>query len=165
VGAVPLIVGLTDLSEACAMITAMDANTFWLLLETCRPSGEDPDAEQLTETLTDRLSAGPVADVIGFAEQLSWQLYRLDRSEYGADLSGDAFLYTRCAVVAAGREEYERVIEHPERFVPYVADMVWAEGLLYVPDEAYEHLTGNEWSRDTRYSYESYSNAAGWARP
>lgn len=76
-----------------------------------------------------------------FAEQLSWALYRLDRREFGERQSGD-----------------------PARFEPYATGLVWAESLLYGPDAAYAHLTGRPWARDTRYSYESFSNAAGWAR-
>ncbi|MER8012518.1 DUF4240 domain-containing protein [Streptomyces sp. NPDC094149] len=89
-------------------------------------------------------------------------LYRLDRKEYGHDLSSDSFLYTRAAVVTAGRETYEAVLRDPQLFVPYAADLTWAENLLYVPDEAYRRITGEEWDRSTRYSYESYSNTAGW---
>lgn len=145
------------------MLCLMDEDSFWQLIEACRPEAPDPDAEHLAAALTTRLAPGPVAVVIGFAENLSWALYRLDRREYGQDLSGDAFLYTRAAVVAAGREAYERVLEDPAEFGPYAADLVWAESLLYVPDRAYAHLTGEEWDRSTRYSYESYSNTAGWA--
>ncbi|MEV5177209.1 DUF4240 domain-containing protein [Streptomyces flaveolus] len=100
--------------------------------------------------------------MIGFAEQFPWALYRLDRKEYGHDLSSDSFLYARAAVVAAGRETYEAVLRYPQLFVPYAADLTWAENLLYVPDEAYRRITGEEWDRSTRYSYESYSNTAGW---
>ncbi|HEY1178005.1 MAG TPA: DUF4240 domain-containing protein [Phytomonospora sp.] len=103
--------------------------------------------------------------VTGFAERLAEALYRLDRREYGEDLSGDAFLYTRAAVAAAGRREYEAVLADPRRFAPFAADLVWAEGLVYVPDRAYERLTGREWDRGTRHRYESYSNTAGWERP
>lgn len=141
----------------------MDEDTFWHRIEECRPSGPDPDAERLAAALTARLSAGPLAGVTGFAEQLSWALYRLDRKEYGNELSGDCFLYTRAAVVADGRSVYEVVLQDPEVFVPYVSELRWAEDLLYVPDEAYRHITGEEWERDTRYSYESFSNRAGWA--
>ncbi|MGW0550642.1 DUF4240 domain-containing protein [Streptomyces altiplanensis] len=140
----------------------MNEDVFWQLIEECGPSAPDPDGDQLAAALTARLANGPVSDVAGFAERLSWALYRLDRKEYGEGLSGDAFLYTRAAVVAAGREEYENVLRAPERFVPFVNDVVWAEALLYVPDDAYEHLTGDPWDRSTRYSYESYSNTAGW---
>ena len=100
-----------------------------------------------------------MSDLVGFAEQLSWALYGLDRREYGEELSGDAFLHTRAAVVA-GREEYGGT-SVPEGFKPYAEEVVWAEALLHVPDRAYEQLTGEEWTRDTRYSYESYSNTAG----
>lgn len=143
----------------------MDEHSFWQLIEGCKPGAPDPDAERLAAALTTRLAAGPLADVIGFAENLAWALYRLDRREYGHDLSGDAFLYTRAAVVADGREAYERVVGDPAEFVPYATELVWAECLLYVPDRAYEQLTGEEWDRGTRYSYESYSNAAGWGDP
>ncbi|MFJ9448385.1 DUF4240 domain-containing protein, partial [Kitasatospora sp. NPDC101235] len=78
---------------------------------------------------------------MGFAEQLSCALYRLDRKEYGTGVPGDAFLYTRAAVVAAGRAEYETVLNDPALFGPYAEDFIWAEPLLYVPDNAYQSLT------------------------
>ncbi|MFD8723992.1 DUF4240 domain-containing protein [Streptomyces sp. NPDC059629] len=141
----------------------MNENTFWQLIDDCTPSTPDPDAEDLAAALTNRLALGPLATVIGFAEQLSWVLYQLDRKEYGRDMSSDSFLYTRAAVVAAGREAYEAVLRDPQLFARYVRDLTWAENLLYVPDMAYRRITGEEWDRSTRYSYESYSNAAGWA--
>ncbi|MFG3506979.1 DUF4240 domain-containing protein [Streptomyces sp. NPDC047821] len=140
----------------------MDENAFWQLIEACSPSVPDPEGDELAAALTARLANGPVSDVLGFAEQLSWALYRLDRKEYGDALSSDQFLYTRAAVVAAGRQEYESVLRDPQRFTPYATDLVWAEALLCVADNAYEQLTGEEWDRGTRYSYESYSNTAGW---
>lgn len=143
----------------------MTEDEFWALLETCRPSAPDPEADHLAPALTDRLAAGPVPAVTGFAEQLSRALYRLDRREFGEDLSADAFLYTRAAVVAAGRAEYERVLADPARFRRYATEYVWAEALLYVPDQAYERLTGETWDRATAHSYESYSHTEGWADP
>lgn len=144
------------------MLAGMNEGTFWKLIEDCRPTGQDPDSEQLAATLTERLAQSPVRVVTGFAEQLSWALYRLDRRELGQDLSGDAFLYTRCAVVA-GREVFEGVLQDPEAFALFATDLIWAESLLYTPDHAYERITGEEWDRNTRYSYESYSNTDGWA--
>lgn len=145
------------------MLSHMNEDTFWQLIEECTPSTSDPDGDRLAAALTARLVNGPASEVVGFAEQLSWALYRLDRKEYGQDLSGDAFLYTRAAVAAAGREEYEGVLRSPARFSPYAENLVWAEALLYVPDEAYEQITGEEWDRSTRFSYESFSNTAGWS--
>ncbi|WP_240362853.1 DUF4240 domain-containing protein [Streptomyces sp. S1D4-23] len=75
----------------------MNEDAFWQLIEECRPTGPDPDAERLAAELSDRLAQSPLFVVTGFAEQLSWTLYRLDRKEHGEGLSGDAFLYTRCA--------------------------------------------------------------------
>lgn len=145
------------------MLRNMTEDDFWRLIEDCGPAAPDPEAELLAPALTERLAAGPVSAVTGFAEQLSWALYRLDRREFGGELSGDQFLYTRAAVVAAGRREFESVLAAPDLFRPYATEFVWAEPLLYVPDEAYLILTGEEWDRATRYSYESYSNAEGWA--
>lgn len=144
------------------MLSGMNENAFWQLIETCSSSIPDPEGDELATALTVHLANGPVSDVVGFAEQLSWALYRLDRKEYGADLSSDQFLYTRAAVVAAGREEYQSILRNPQRFTPYANDLIWAEALLYAPDNAYKHLTGDDWDRSTRYSYESYSNTAGW---
>ncbi|MFE7512995.1 DUF4240 domain-containing protein [Streptomyces sp. NPDC057540] len=140
----------------------MNENAFWQLIEACSPAVPDPEGDQLAAALTASLTNGPVSDVVGFAEQLSWALHRLDRKEYGDGLSSDQFLYTRAAVVAAGHEAYESVLRDPELFTPYANDLVWAEALLYVPDKAYKHLTGDSWDRGTQYSYESYSNADGW---
>ncbi|WP_051653907.1 DUF4240 domain-containing protein [Kitasatospora cheerisanensis] len=142
----------------------MDEDEFWHLLEACRPPGADPDAEGLAAALEERLAAGPVAAVAAFAERLSTALFRLDRRELGGELSGDAFLYTRAAVVAAGRPAYLAVLADPARFAPYAEEFVWAEPLLYVPDRAYRRLTGEEWGRGTVHGYESFSDAEGWGR-
>ncbi|MEV7616883.1 DUF4240 domain-containing protein [Streptomyces sp. NPDC089799] len=141
----------------------MDENAFWDLLEDCRPAGPDPDADLLAAALTVALSTGPLHRVVAFAEWLSWLLYRLDRREYGRGLPGDVFLHIRCAVVAAGRAAYESVLADPAEFAPYAEGPARAEDLLYVPDQAYEHLTGEQWPRATRYSYESFTNREGWS--
>ncbi len=145
------------------MLASMNEDTFWQLIEDCRPPGPDPDAELLAAAVTERLAQSPLSLVTGFAEQLSWMLYRLDRKEYGQALSGDAFLYARAAVVAAGRTVFDSVLQDAATFAPYATNHIWAESLLYTPDRAYERITGEEWDRDTRYSYESYSNTEGWA--
>jgi len=145
------------------MLTSMNEDAFWQLIEDCTPTEPDPDAELLAATLTERLAQSPLSLVIGFAEQLSWALHRLDRKEYGHNLGGDAVLYTRAAVVAAGLTEFENVLRDPAAFTPYATDLIWAESLLYTPDRAYRRITGEEWDRDTRYSYESCSNTEGWA--
>ncbi|KQV11386.1 MULTISPECIES: DUF4240 domain-containing protein [unclassified Kitasatospora] len=100
--------------------------------------------------------------VTDFAEQLSRALYQLDRKEYGHDLSQDAFLCTRAALVAAtGRAVFGSVLQDPAAFAPFAIDHIWAESLLYTPERAYERTTGKERGRDTRHSFESYANTEG----
>ena len=151
--------------SVCPLRHARSVNeeTFWQLVEDCSPTGPDPEAELLAANITERLARSSLSLVTGFAEQLYRVLYQVDRKEYGQDLSGDAFLCTRAAVVAAGRAVFGRVLQYPAAFAPFAVDHIWAESLLYAPDRAYERVTGEEWGRDTRYSFESYSNAEGWA--
>ncbi|MFJ1869779.1 DUF4240 domain-containing protein [Streptomyces sp. NPDC088097] len=101
------------------MLARMNKDAFWQLIEDCRPTEPDPEAELLAPALTERLTQCPLSLVTGFAEQLSWALYQLDRKEYGSDLSDDAFLYTCAAVVAAGRDVFESVLQDPAVFKQY----------------------------------------------
>ncbi|MGW5466151.1 hypothetical protein [Streptomyces sp. NPDC003996] len=57
--------------------------------------------------------------------------------------------------------EVDSVRADPALFPRYAAGFDWAESFLYVPDRAYEHVTGEDWDRQTRYCHESYSHAAG----
>ncbi|MCL2552793.1 MAG: hypothetical protein FWE75_11700 [Actinomycetia bacterium] len=57
------------------------------------------------------------------------------------------------------------MLRDPRLFAPYARDLVWAESLVHVPDQAYLRVTGEDWDRRTRYSYASYANTAGWAGP
>ncbi|MFJ9951909.1 DUF4240 domain-containing protein [Kitasatospora sp. NPDC091207] len=149
---------------------------FWQLVEllggepgTATCHGVAEGCARLTEALVD----GSVEQVIGFGERLAEALYRLDREELGSlpvrsagfpggpsAQSDDGFLYARAAVVAAGREVYEGVSGAPERFAPFVGRH--CEELLYVHEDAYERLTGEEWDLLTRYDYESCANRDGW---
>ncbi|MFI6944313.1 DUF4240 domain-containing protein [Streptomyces sp. NPDC050418] len=145
---------------------------FWSLIDTLGGKADEPACARLVADLSRR----PVPEIEGFAERLAEALYRLDQEKFGtlpvADLtlpdgapfpqSADVFLYTRCAVVAAGRSVWESVFFDVDRFAPYTASEYDGESLLYVPDQAYELATGREWQRQTRYCYESYSNPDGW---
>ncbi len=145
---------------------------FWALIATLNGKATHTNCRRLAEDLSRR----PVPDIIGFAERHAEALYHLDQEKFGTlpvvDLtalfgspfpqSSDVFLYTRCAVVAAGRTVWERVFSDVDAFTPYTACEYDGEWLLYVPDNAYELATGKEWNRSTRYCYESYSNRDGW---
>ncbi|WP_079406120.1 DUF4240 domain-containing protein [Streptomyces sp. 3211] len=146
---------------------------FWALIATLNGEATQEGCQRLAE----ELSRCPVADIIGFAERHAEALYRLDQEKFGTlpviDLtvrdgrpfpqSSDGFLYTRCAVVAAGQSVWEGVFSDVDKFAPYTSTECDGEWLLYVPDRAYELATGDEWDRSTRYCFESYSNRDGWS--
>ncbi|WP_194292802.1 DUF4240 domain-containing protein [Streptomyces smaragdinus] len=136
----------------------MDTVAFWDLIDTCGPAGDDYGA-RLARKLISHLSQGPVEDIVAFAEQLSEVMANLGRAPLRHDLDGGDFLFQRAAVVAAGRVEYERVIEDPARLADFKERM--SGHLLLVPDRAYQQFTGHEWRRGHRYSYEYYYCEAG----
>nr|WSZ20878.1 DUF4240 domain-containing protein [Streptomyces canus] len=104
---------------------------FWASIGTLGGKADEDGCNRLAV----ELSARPVLDIRGFAERLSEALYRLDQEKFGtlpvADLtlpdgepfpqSGDSFLYSRCAVVAAGQSLWESVFFDVDRFAPYTA--------------------------------------------
>ncbi|MFC8452626.1 DUF4240 domain-containing protein [Kitasatospora sp. NPDC057223] len=145
---------------------------FWTLIDLLGDRRECTFAEPLAEAL-----AGlPPAAIIGFEERLAQALYRLDRREFGTlpviDMcepgkapfpqSNDGFLYSRCAVVAAGRGTYEAVLAGRAPFAPHTATTLHGEDLLYIAEEAYEKATGEEWDHVNEFDYESCSNPEGW---
>ncbi|MFD0264387.1 DUF4240 domain-containing protein [Kitasatospora indigofera] len=149
----------------------MTWDDFWTLIDLlgdrCRCDYTTPLAEALAEL--------PPARIVDFEERLAEALYRLDRREFGVlpviDMSSpgkpfpqsdDSFLYSRCAVVAAGRAEYEAVLADPARFAPHTATTLHGENLLDLAQEAYEEVTGEEWDVVTAFDYESCSNEDGW---
>ncbi|MEU7298042.1 DUF4240 domain-containing protein [Streptomyces exfoliatus] len=145
---------------------------FWALIATLDGEATEENCRRLAEELSRR----PTPDIIGFAERLAEALYRLDQEKLGTlpvvDLtawygspfpqSADVFLYSRCAVVAAGQTVWESVFSDADAFAPYTSSKRDGEWLLYVPDKAYELTTGEEWTHSTRYCVESYCNRDGW---
>ena len=65
----------------------------------------------------------------------------------------------RCAVVANGRDFTASVIADPTQ-MPRDVEF---ESLLYLADVAYEEKVGEVYEHDSDVSYESFSNAEGWA--
>lgn len=114
-----------------------------------------------------KLAAMPVVNLYLFADKLSRNLYQLDTRPHGDAylanegddyFSVDDFLYTRCAVVAEGREYFEKVLANPAEFP---ADLRF-EPLLNLADEAYKLKTGRAFDYHPALNYETYSNKQGW---
>ena len=115
----------------------------------------------------ERLAEMPVSAIYVFADKLSEKLYRLDtrlhaqayaKNEPDHFISVDDFLYARCAVVAEGREYYEKVLNDPSQMPE---DIVF-EPLLNLADTAFEQKTGAEFNYVPTFNYETRSNLNGW---
>ncbi|GAB2963474.1 hypothetical protein GCM10027048_35590 [Hymenobacter coalescens] len=153
-------------AKQIAAYRPMDEDLFWELIAAFnwKRTGDD---EAVMRPAEKRLAAMPVEDIFAFEEVLAEKLYQLDGEKYAAacydgethSISGDQFLYDRCAVVANGRELYERVVQNPELW-PVGVEF---ESLLFLPQQAYERKTrGGEYPHATKISYETRSNAAAW---
>jgi hypothetical protein len=149
----------------------VDDATFWSLIEKL-DWGREGDDDAVVEPLVRALALLPDAEIGSFQEVLARKLYDLDGRAWAREsgdevwlgepdqLSVDAFLYTRCAVVARGRDIYDSVRADPTR-MPKNAEF---ETLLYAASTAYERKTGLEWDDldDTEFSFETFANEAGW---
>jgi hypothetical protein len=109
----------------------------------------------------------PVSSIYLFADRLSAKLFELDTrahaNAYAASdpeyyISADDFLYARCAVVAEGKEFYEKVLNDPSQ----MPDDIVFEPLLYLADDAFEMKMGIPFNYKPTHSYETQSNKSGW---
>lgn len=142
-----------------SVLLVIDEEEFWLLVKTLGRYSGDEDFDRLTA----RLASRPEADITGFADRLAMVLWRLDTPAHFAaarTASDDVFLYVRCAVVAAGRSAYDRVLRKPAALEKFADEE--AELLLTVAEHAFEQATGMLWEHDTAVSYETGSNTAAW---
>jgi Protein of unknown function (DUF4240) len=113
------------------------------------------------------LAAMPVASIYLFADQLSEKLYRLDTRAHATNyavnepdnfISADDFLYARCAVIAEGKDYFEKVVDNPTEMP---ADIVF-EPLLHLADDAFEMKMNIPFNYIPTYNYETQSNKSGW---
>lgn len=150
----------------------MTESEFWDLIESF-DWDELGDDEAVVEPAVEKLAAGTVDNINAFTEHLHRFLYTLDTREHaryaylgeadpdnGDDyISADDFLYTRCVVVANGREYYAEVLNDPSQ-MPREMEF---EHLLYVAPDAYERKTGDDYDYASGWDFESFSNKEGWA--
>lgn len=152
--------------------SALSVEDFWAIIALF-DWDETGDDEAVLQPAADALAARPVEDIFGFTDLLAQYLFALDTREHaryaylgeldpdnGDDyISSDDFLYMRCAVVANGRDFTASVIADPTQ----MPSDVEFESLVYLADVAYEEKVGEVYEHDSDVSYESFSNAEGWA--
>jgi len=119
--------------------------------------------ESKTSPAVKMLAKMPMSNIYLFADKLSAKLYHLDTrihaTVYASNepdnfISADDFLYARCAVVAEGREYYEKVLGDPSQ----MPDDIVFEPLLYLADDAFELKMGIPFNYVPTYNYETQSN-------
>lgn len=147
----------------------MDENEFWNIISMFDWEYEGDDDKVLKRAIN-YLAKKPNEDIYKFHDILSKLLYNLDGIEYAKNIgkysykdknsyfSVDGFLYSRCVVVANGREYYYKVIENPKEMPK---DMEF-EALLYIAHEAYEKKNDSEFDYVSEYDFETFSNKNKW---
>jgi hypothetical protein len=150
----------------------MTEKAFWELINLInwKKLGND---DAVVRPLVNALAKLPHKEITAFDNILAKKLFALDTEAHARHMGGDyafrgpdeffsvdAFLYSRCAVVANGQETYKRILADPKEF-PEDAEF---EALLFVAATAYEKSTGKEYTQTTKVNFETYSNRKGWAK-
>lgn len=150
----------------------LTAHQFWQYIARLGGTADPEGFASLIESLVQLRKTA----ICSFADHLASALYAIDsRSRMsqpirdtadGPDstafpLSKEVFLYARCAVVLAGRQTWQRVVDDPAAMAG-----IWdlgAEELLYVAPAAFAQRTSSDWTHQTGVDYTTGSNADGWA--
>lgn len=142
---------------------------FWNAIKLLDWSKEEEDS-QVVAPLINYLAQQPLAHLYRFSDILSERLWQLDTRAHAqvflddpeeeGYLSVDDFLYTRCAVVANGKDYYEKVLNNPQLMPP---DLTF-EPLLYITLKAYKQKTNKHFINASAFNYETYSNKKGWEK-
>lgn len=147
----------------------LDEREFWHIISMFewRYSGDD---ERVLKKAINYLHKKSNDNIYRFYEILSKLLYELDGVEYAKNIGEgayidentyfcpDEFLYSRCVVVANGRDCYYKILENPTEMLK---DMEF-ESLLYIAEEAYEMKNNEEFDYVAKYDFETFSNEDKW---
>lgn len=147
----------------------MDENEFWDIVGMLNWD-ETGDDDAVVEPVVNYLSNQSDEDIFQFDELLAQKLHALDTKAHAKEIgegayinddqyfSVDSFLYSRCVVVANGKELFEHALNNPSEFPK---DMEF-EAILYVAQDAYERKNGKKWNYVSPTSYETFKNVGGW---
>ena len=147
----------------------MNENEFWNIIGIFDwdEAGND---EGVLESAIEYLSKKDDEEIFLFEEILAQKLHALDTEAHAKEIGDDAyvdqtkhfsvdgFLYSRCVVVANGKELFDEVLENPKEFPK---DMEF-ESILYLAQEAYEQRNDKEWEYVSPTDYETFKNKNGW---
>lgn len=158
--------------KIAAVVDDSPEGRFWEAIRKSNKKGNKNwrtyDIDEHLETLTKLLSKWNKQQLIEFEivlQQSLQKLYKASIAEFDIilespfkkegetimfddGLSDDGFIYFRCWLVLKGKEFFDEILEDINAFNngKYSFDIgdIWAEGLLYVTDEAYSEKHENE---------------------
>lgn len=146
--------------------TLFPESTFWEVIDSVDWLKNTMEEKLLPAIIM--LSEMPVSNIYLFADKVSEKLFLLDTKahaqayaakETNRPISADDFLYARCAVIAEGKEYFDKVFDDPSQ----MPDDIVFEPLLSLAELAYERKTGEEFNYIPVFNYESFSNKRGWS--
>ena len=126
--------------------------------------------QEIIEPAVHFLAQLSVKEIEAFENSLAEKLYLLDGMKFAQNIgdnaykgkddsfSVDAFLYARCAVIAAGEKVLAKVYDAPEEMLKNQS----FEPLLHLASLAYTKKTGKRFDFIPAYIYETFANADGW---
>lgn len=149
---------------------AMSEPVFWkiIALFDWKKTGDD---DAVMAAAVGALAQMSVRDIERFDDILADKLFALDTEAHARNTGDDAyvddetffsvdeFLYSRCCVVANGQKFYEKILAKPKSMPK---DMEF-ESLLTLAGNAHREKTGKDLKHQSKKSYETFSNKAGWA--
>ena len=161
----------------------MDITEFWSLIEAARAQTADAGQDSgkaVAAVLIDRLAATSELTIFEFEqhfETLHSALYRWDvwAAAYliNGGCSDDSFMDFRAALIAHGRDWYERAAQNPDALADHPEVRAVAAGessfalfeelVNYVASHAYEQLCGE--GTDIEEFYEAYDAFTGTSEP
>ncbi len=159
-----------ELPAASAPTTEKNEAFFWSIIG--QLDFEKGPRAAVVEPAILALSRVSKAKIRLFHDFLNQKLFALDGLRFARELgsnrfsdsgeghfSVDDFLYSRCGVVANGRDFFETVLANPARMPREFT----FEPLLYLPERAWKLKTGkDDYDHFPTVSCETFSNSAGW---
>jgi len=148
----------------------MGDEQFWSLIAVLRGQTDNVAMRRLRK----RLVALPNDQLEEFADRLSRAVHDLDTRVHFEqpiraddfepdDVDEDLFVAVRCAVVACGREAYDKVLADPAALGRSSAWPIGnGEDLLSAAERAYKDRTGQSWTYVPAWNTETGDNMGGW---
>ena len=127
----------------------MEDSRFWEIVDSVALHVSDP--EEVLDGLVDALKKLKPEEIVAFKQkqyEIEDRAYRWDIWAVAYILNGgcsdDGFEYFRAGLISGGREKYEAALKRPETIADWLPVDFESEDFMYLANDAYESLTGEE---------------------